>query len=127
MFSILMHVRVQLIFKMGNKTVPVTIPVTVPTASRKFWKIIYLFLWICHSTKIFFPNVLKDYSCIKKCDTYDVENYRHKTIINNFSKVFEMVLYKGIYNHVTHLISGYMSNIFKITNIFCMITTVKHE
>lgn len=44
-----------------------------------------------------FPNVLKDSKIIpvhKKGDKNTIENFRPITIINNFSKTFEILLYE---------------------------------
>lgn len=74
-----------------------------------------------------FPEVWK-YSKIipvfKKGDKSNIENFRPITIINNFSKVFELTLYEPTFiymrNRITEYQHGFMKGRSTITNLFCL-------
>lgn len=74
-----------------------------------------------------FPAILKQSKIIpvfKSGIRNDIKNYRPITIINNFSKVFEITLNVRIYSHVKHLLSDYQHGFIKgrstVTNLFCL-------
>ncbi|KYB24594.1 hypothetical protein TcasGA2_TC030943 [Tribolium castaneum] len=71
-----------------------------------------------------FPSVWKvTHICpvLKKGDPNKIENYRPISILCNFSKIFESILYSYIYKSVKNLISphqhGFMENRSTITNL----------
>lgn len=59
----------------------------------------------------------------KSGDPSNVTNYRPIAILSNFSKVFEIILYRHIYKNVKHIISpsqhGFMEGRSTITNLSC--------
>lgn len=74
-----------------------------------------------------FPEVLKKSRIVpihKKGNVCNVENYRPITIINNFSKVFESILYQPMFFHVKHMLTdrqhGFLKNRSTVTNLFCI-------
>lgn len=78
-----------------------------------------------------FPDVLKNSKIIpvfKKGDRSIVENYRPITIINNFSKAFEILLYDPIFyfikNKITQYQHGFMKGRSTTTNLFCITQTI---
>jgi hypothetical protein len=57
----------------------------------------------------------------KNGDRCEITNYRPIAIINNFSKIFELVLFNRIYNHVAHMTSffqhGFQARRSTVTNL----------
>lgn len=81
---------------------------------------------ICISTSKF-PTawkVSKVCPVFKKGDANNIQNYRPITIINNFSKVFEMVLYNYLSFYVKNRITcnqhGFIKGRSTVTNLMCI-------
>ncbi|GBO25653.1 hypothetical protein AVEN_168383-1 [Araneus ventricosus] len=77
-------------------------------------------------TKVF-PEVWKKKTIIpvfKKCDAQNCKIYRPIALLSPFSKIFESIIYKKLYNHVENLIStsqhGFIPKRSSTTNLFCL-------
>ncbi|GBM22882.1 putative RNA-directed DNA polymerase from transposon BS [Araneus ventricosus] len=77
-------------------------------------------------TKVF-PDVWKQTRIIpvfKKGDAQNCENYRPIAILSPFSKIFESIIHKKLYNQVKNLIStsqhGFIPKRSTATNLFCL-------
>ncbi|XP_063917329.1 uncharacterized protein LOC135133030 [Zophobas morio] len=74
-----------------------------------------------------FPEMWK-MACVcpvlKKGDSTEIENYRPISLICNFAKIFETVLYKSIYPCIKHLISdhqhGFIEQRSTVSNLACI-------
>jgi hypothetical protein len=83
--------------------------------------------------KVIFNSIIKCSAFPVKCkesritpvykngDRCEITNYRPIAIINNFSKIFELVLFNRIYNHVAHMTSffqhGFQARRSTVTNL----------
>ena len=74
-----------------------------------------------------YPDILKCSKIIpiyKKGEKNNIENYRPITIINNFSKSFEFLLYEPTFSYAKNRITEYQHGFFKgrstTTNLFCI-------
>ncbi|GBM72343.1 hypothetical protein AVEN_210309-1 [Araneus ventricosus] len=77
-------------------------------------------------TKVF-PEVWKQTKIIpvfKKSDAQNCKNYRPTAILSPFSKIFESIIHKNLYNQVENLIStsrhGFIPKRSTTTNLFCL-------
>lgn len=78
-----------------------------------------------------FPDILKCAKVIpvyKKGEQNNIENYRPITIINNFSKVFEILLYEPTFLNIKSRIIEQQHGFFKgrstNTNLFCITQSI---
>lgn len=74
-----------------------------------------------------FPNMWKMSKIVpvfKKGERANVENYRPITIVNNFSKVFEILLHEHTYFYMHNRLSQFQHGFIKgrstVTNLFCI-------
>ena len=67
---------------------------------------------------------------LKKGNASNIDSYRPISIISNFSKIFESIVYKRIYTSIKNKISieqhGFMQNKLTVTNLAC-ISEFLHE
>ncbi|GBM17068.1 hypothetical protein AVEN_133332-1 [Araneus ventricosus] len=87
---------------------------------------LYVLVTLSLRTKVF-PEVWKQTKIIpvfKKGDAQNCKNYRPIAILSPFSKIFESIIHKKLYNQVQNLIStsqhGLIPKRSTATNLFCL-------
>lgn len=105
---------------------PDNIPSFVVRDCLVFAKPLGIIYNLCLQTSTF-PSLWKLSKIIpvfKKGRKSDITNYRPIVLINNFAKVFEMLLYEHIFSHIKHQITDFQHGFYRgrstTTNLFCI-------